>query len=219
MPSGAQGPGDDVEDDRAAQAADVDGPRRRLAVVDDLRAADRCGELVGPVHRVLAPGSACAGRLRTGRCRPASGCVTIVYVKSPAGTRTTTLSPFLRPSSARPTGDSLEIRPSRGLASVEPTIVNVSLPSSLSTVTVEPIWTCSVECFSSMIVAFLISASRVWIRPSTNACSFLASSYSAFSVRSPCSLASWIRVATSARRTLIISSSSGRSFSRPSRLR
>ena len=37
------------------------------------------------------------------------------------------------PSSARPTGDSFEIRPSRGLASVEPTIVNVSLPSSLST--------------------------------------------------------------------------------------
>ena len=32
-----------------------------------------------------------------------------------------------------------------------------------------------------MIVAFLISASSVWIRPSTNACSFLASSYSAFS--------------------------------------
>ena len=30
----------DVEDDRAAQAADVDRPRRRLRVVDDLRAAD-----------------------------------------------------------------------------------------------------------------------------------------------------------------------------------
>ena len=29
--------------------------------------------------------------------------------------------------------------------------------------------------------------------PSTKACSFLASSYSAFSARSPCSLASWIR--------------------------
>jgi len=33
----------------------------------------------------------------------------------------------------------------------------------------------------------------VWIRPSTNACSFFASSYSAFSLRSPCSFASWIR--------------------------
>ena len=52
-----------------------------------------------------------------------------------------------------------------------------------------------------MIVAFLISASSVWIRPSTNACSFLASSYSAFSERSPCSLASWIRLATSGRLT------------------
>ena len=67
--------------------------------------------------------------------------------------------------------------------------------------TVEPIWTWSVEWFSSMIVAFLMSASSVWIRPSTNACSFLASSYSAFSERSPCSLASWIRLATSGRLT------------------
>ena len=72
------------------------------------------------------------------------------------------------------------------------------------------------EWFSSMIVAFLISAWSVWIRPSTNACSFLASSYSAFSLRSPCSLASWIRWATSGRFTLTISSSSARSFSRPS---
>jgi len=87
-------------------------------------------------------------------------------------------------------------------------MVNVSLPSGLSTATVEPIWTWSVEWFSSMIVAFLMIASRVWIRPSTNACSFLASSYSAFSERSPCSLASWIRLATSGRLTLTISSSS-----------
>ena len=59
-----------------------------------------------------------------------------------------------------------------------------------------------------MTTAFLISADRVWMRPSTNACSFLASSYSAFSVMSPCSLASWMRAATSARRTLTSSSSS-----------
>src|SRR5215203_2764493 len=69
-----------------------------------------------------------------------------------------------------------------------------------------------------MIVAFLIIASRVWMRPSTNACSFLASSYSAFSDRSPCSLASWIRCAISGRRTASISSSSARSLSRPSLL-
>ena len=133
--------------------------------------------------------------------------------------RTTTFSPFFLPSRARPTGLSFEIRPSAGLASAEPTIVKRSLPSPLSTVTVEPIWTWSVEWFSSMIVAFLISASSVWIRPSTNACSFLASSYSAFSDRSPCSLASWIRLATSGRLTETISSSSARSFSRPSRER
>ena len=52
----AQGADDHVEDDRPAQAADVDRPGRRLAVVDDLRPADRYGEFVGPVHRVLAPG-------------------------------------------------------------------------------------------------------------------------------------------------------------------
>ena len=143
---------------------------------------------------------------------------TIVYAKSPAGTFTTTFSPFLRPSRARPTGDSLEIRPAAGFASAEPTIMNVSGPSSPSTLTVEPIWTWSVEVCSSMSVAFLIMPSSVWMRPSTNACSFLASSYSAFSLRSPCSLASWIRWAISGRRTFRISSSSARSFSRPSLL-
>ena len=62
-------------------------------------------------------------------------------MKSPAGTFTRTFSPFFLPSSARPTGLSLLIRPSVGRASVEPTIVNDSSPSPLSTVTVEPIWT------------------------------------------------------------------------------
>ena len=55
--AGAQCTGDRVEDDGATQAADVDGPRRRLAVIDDLRAADCCGEFVGPVHRVLVSGA------------------------------------------------------------------------------------------------------------------------------------------------------------------
>ncbi len=50
---GAQSPGDDVEDDRPAQAADVDRPGRRLRVVDDLRAADPGRELVRPVHADL----------------------------------------------------------------------------------------------------------------------------------------------------------------------
>ena len=47
-----QGPGDDVEDDRAPEAPDVDGPRGRLRVVDDLGPVNRGGQLVGPVHRV-----------------------------------------------------------------------------------------------------------------------------------------------------------------------
>ena len=49
---GPEGARDGVEDDRAAQAADMDGARRRLRVVDDLRArvTDPLSELVGPVH-------------------------------------------------------------------------------------------------------------------------------------------------------------------------
>jgi hypothetical protein len=52
-PVRAQRARDRVEDDRAAQAADVDGPRRRLRVVDDLRArvTDPLCQLVRPVHR------------------------------------------------------------------------------------------------------------------------------------------------------------------------
>ena len=76
-------------------------------------------------------------------------------------------------------------------------------PQSPWSSTVEPIWTCVVDVCSSMMTAFLMSAERPWMRPSMNACSFLASSYSAFSLMSPCSLASWMRAATSARRTLI----------------
>ena len=56
MAVGAQRAGDDVEDDRAAQAADVDRPRRRLGVVDDLRAADPGREFVRPVHARLLRG-------------------------------------------------------------------------------------------------------------------------------------------------------------------
>ena len=137
---------------------------------------------------------------------------------SPAGTWTVTFSPFFLPSNARPTGLSLLIRPSVGLASVEPTMVKLCEPSGPVTLTVEPIWTWSLLVFSSIRVAFLMSDSTIWMRPSTNACSFLASSYSAFSVRSPCSLASWIRWAISGRLRDTISSSSWRSFSRPSLL-
>src|SRR5947199_8968466 len=46
-----------------------------------------------------------------------------VYSFTPPGVPTTTLSPALWPSSALPTGDSLEISPAPGLASYEPTMV------------------------------------------------------------------------------------------------
>ena len=64
---------------------------------------------------------------------------------SPAGTETVTFSPFFLPSRARPTGLSLLIRPSVGLASVEPTMVKLCEPSGPSTLTVEPIWTWSLR--------------------------------------------------------------------------
>ena len=41
---------DHVQDDGAAQAADVDRARRGLGVVDDLRTLNACGELVRPIH-------------------------------------------------------------------------------------------------------------------------------------------------------------------------
>ena len=46
----AERPGDHVEDDGAAQAADVDGAARGLRVVDDLRPADGRRQLISPVH-------------------------------------------------------------------------------------------------------------------------------------------------------------------------
>jgi hypothetical protein len=46
----------------------------------------------------------------------------ILSLIAPAGAATSTTSPFLRPSSALPTGDSLDSRPLAGSASAEPTI-------------------------------------------------------------------------------------------------
>ena len=45
-----QRPDDDIEDDGTAERADMDGPGRGLAVIDDLRSADARCKLVGPVH-------------------------------------------------------------------------------------------------------------------------------------------------------------------------
>src|SRR3972149_6099177 len=62
-------------------------------------------------------------------------------------------------------------------------------------------------------------ASRVRMRPSTNACSLRASSYSGVFWAPTISLASCMRWATSARRTLISSSSSFCSLASPSLVR
>ena len=55
----AQRAGDRVEDDRPPKAADVDRPRGRLGVVDDLRTrvTDPQRELVGPILRPMARGA------------------------------------------------------------------------------------------------------------------------------------------------------------------
>ena len=47
--------GNDVEDDGAAEATDVDRAGRCFRVVDDLRTADGGRQLVGPVHRRRGP--------------------------------------------------------------------------------------------------------------------------------------------------------------------
>jgi hypothetical protein len=67
-PGGAQRPGDHVEDDRPAQAADVHGSGRRLGVVDDLRSGDPRGQLVRPDRR-----SDGRGRRRVGPPRASLG--------------------------------------------------------------------------------------------------------------------------------------------------
>ena len=54
----AQRAGDRVEDDRPAQAADVDGPGRRLRVVDDLGAASRTRVASSSAQSTSPPGLA-----------------------------------------------------------------------------------------------------------------------------------------------------------------
>ena len=114
----------------------------------------------------------------------------ILYSNAPASVSTVTVSPFLCPRIALPTGDSFEILPLRLLASVEPTIL-YSTSSSNSTsrsVTVQPMLMFFVSCSSVTTSAFLRIFSISSIRASISRCSSFAASYSAFSERSPCSL-------------------------------
>src|SRR5256714_7691212 len=137
----------------------------------------------------------------------------------PPGVITETSSPTCFPRSALPTGDSSEMRPLLGSASADPTMVKASSPYSSCTLTVDPTSTMPLTCLPSMMLAFRTSFSRRRTRPSTKPCSFLASSYSAFSLMSPNSLACRIRSATSGRRLLRRTSSSAWSRFNPSCVR
>src|SRR5439155_25304348 len=154
--------------------------------------------------------------------RPTSILVIFSLRAGPRGTFTATVSLRLRPISARPTGDSLESLCSCGFASAEPTIVYFTdLPVLTSlTCTTDPTWTTSVESSSAWITLARRSFScRVAMRLSSIACSFLASSYSEFSVMSPNSRASLMRSATSRRLSVERTPSSSLSFCRPSGVR
>ncbi len=74
-----------------------------------------------------------------------------LYFITPAGISTSTTSPVCAPIRAFPTGDSLEILPSRLLASVEPTIFNsISSSNVMScTFTVHPMLILSKSTSSS----------------------------------------------------------------------
>src|SRR5437588_11026595 len=139
--------------------------------------------------------------------------------EEPPGVSTETSSPTLLPSRALPTGDSIEIRPLPGSASAEPTMVKASSPYSSCTLTVEPTSTIPFAWVPSMMLALRTIFSSRRIRPSTKPCSFLASSYSAFSLMSPNSFACRMRSATSGRRLLRSTSSSACRRLRPSCVR
>src|SRR5581483_1719060 len=158
---------------------------------------------------------------RIGHSRPYFDSTSILVIlsrRSPLGVVITTSSPRLRPSSALPTGDSLDSLASAGLASAEPTIVYLTdLPPSSLTWTTEPTRTWSVPRSDwSITVAERSFSSSEAIRASSIACSFLASSYSAFSEMSPNSRASLIREATSRRRVVVRWSSSAFRLASPS---
>src|SRR5699024_9167481 len=137
---------------------------------------------------------------------------------SPSCVSTVTISPTDFPISACPTGDSLEIFPSRLFASVEPTILNSISSSNVmsNTLTVHPTLILSKSTSSSTTTsAFFRIPSSSSIRASISLCSSFAASYSAFSERSPCSLASLILAATSFLFTTLRSSSSSSSAFNP----
>ena len=139
---------------------------------------------------------------------------------TPAGVSTSTLSPAFLPESAFPTGESSEMKPSSGLASDEPTTFS-SIVSSISisfTSTLQPIPILPSPTLVTISWFFMI-CSISSMRPSISLCSSFAASYSAFSDKSPCALASLILSAISLRLLTFRSSSSATSLSNPACVR
>src|SRR5205807_2412485 len=115
---------------------------------------------------------------------------------------TSTVSPFLWPMMALPTGDSFDSLCSAGFDSAEPTMWYsiVSLAATSRSFTFDPTDTTSLAMsFLVMTRASRSRSSSVAILCSSSICSFFASSYSAFSAMSPNSRATRIRSATSRR--------------------
>ena len=117
---------------------------------------------------------------------------------------------------ALPTGDSFESLSSAGFASAEPTMKysSVRFASTSRSFTFAPIETTLRSTSRFWITRAFTRRSSSWaILCSSIACSFLASSYSAFSEMSPNSRATRIRSATSRRFSVESSSISCFSFS------
>src|SRR5215831_5162987 len=123
---------------------------------------------------------------------------------------------------ALPTGDSFESLFSAGFASAEPTMwySNVCFALTSRIRTFDPTETVSFEISFFVITRADSRRSSSWaILCSSIACSFFASSYSAFSAMSPNSRATRMRSATSRRFSVCRNSISCLSFSYPSAVR
>ena len=137
-------------------------------------------------------------------------------MKSPAGTFTRTFSPFFLPRSARPTGLSLLIRPSVGLRLGRAD----DRERLLAVLALDLDRRADLDVIGRVVLVDdrgVLDQGLEGLDPALDE-RLLVLGVLVLGVleRSPCSLASWIRWATSGRFTDVISSSSARSLSRPS---
>src|SRR6266542_2290543 len=146
----------------------------------------------------------------------------ILNLSVPRGAETSTVSTFLRPMIALPTGDSFDSLFSAGFASAEPTMwySTVLFAFTSRRRTFVPTET-SPDLISFFVTtrALLRRSSSMEMRASRWACSFFAESYSAFSAMSPNSRASRMRSAISRRLSVERYSISSWSFLYPSGVR